>query len=143
MGGQRFLNSVILMSILCFSNCTGTSPVLQPAERTQPDLFVLDHRDPLSVVEAVLYAADSGDIDVMCNLCDPRLMNDNKTEDLCFIAEQDIAGFRKKFTNACILGEIEFKSEYAYVTVSSKERSGSTVFVLVNRYGNWYLYMLE
>jgi len=70
-------------------------------------------------------------------------MNDEKAEDLCFISDKDIPGFRKKFQNACIAGEIEYKYEYSYVTVSRKERSGETMFVFVKRYGDWYLDMIE
>ncbi len=155
MGGQRLLYSTILLSTLCFSNCTGTSPALQPVERTQPESFILDHRNPLSVVEAVLYAADTGDIDVLCNLCDPQLMNDEKTEDLCFIAEKDIPRFRNQYMGASIAGEVEYRSEfsiggeveheseYALVTLSSTKPSGEITFVLVKRYGNWYLYEID
>jgi len=143
MGGQRLLYTAIMLFTFCFISCTGTPPAFPPVEHAQPESFILDHRDPLSVVEAVLYAADTGDIDVMCNLCDPRLLNDEKTEDLCFIADEDIPKFRKEFRGASIAGEIEYEYEYAYVTLSSTERSEEIKFVLVKRYGNWYLYEIE
>ena len=98
--------------------CAGAPAGLPPQQAAETDAFILDHRDPRSVVEAILYAAQTGDIDVMCNLCDPRLMNDETTEDLCFIMEEDVPRFRKQYGNAAIAGEIELQYGYARVTLA-------------------------
>jgi hypothetical protein len=132
----------MLFSLLLFG-CAGTPPTNSQVEQAPSDSFILDHRDPRSIVEALLYAADTGDIDVMINLCDPCLLNDKKTEDLCFIESEDIPKFRKEFRGALIVGEVQYQYKFARVTVSRAERLGDSIIVLVRRYGNWYLYEIE
>jgi len=128
---------------LVIIGCAGAPAAMPPQQAAEPDAFILDHRDPRSVVEAILYAAQTGDIDVMCNLCDPRLMNDETTEDLCFIMEEDVPRFRKEYGNAAIAGEIELQYDYARLTLAGKGGGGQTVVVLVKRYGNWYLIEID
>jgi hypothetical protein len=136
-------SAALLGVVLVMLSCAGAPAGIPPQQAAEPDAFILDHRDPRSVVEAILYAAQTGDIDVMCNLCDPRLMNDEKTEDLCFIMEEDVPRFRKEYGNATIAGEIEFQYEYARVTLAGTGGGGQTDIVLVARYGNWYLFEID
>jgi hypothetical protein len=141
---ERLIRSLaVLWATLVMLSCVGAPANIPPQQATVTNTFILDYRDPHSVVEAVLYAAQTGDIDVMGNLCDPHLMNDESTEDLCFIREEDVPGFRKEYGCAAIIGEIEFQYEYARVTLAGTVSAGETVVVLVKRYGNWYLYEID
>lgn len=70
-------------------------------------------------------------------------MNDEKSEDLCFIVPEDMPRFRKEFGDAVISGEVEYQYEYARVRLTGTGGSGETTIVLVKRYGNWYLLEID
>lgn len=141
---MRWIRSAAFLgTALLLLGCAGAPPAFPPVEGVVPGSFILDHRDPRSVVEAILYAARTGDIDVMCNICDPRVMNDEKSEDLCFIAPEDIPRFRKEYGSVSIAGEVEYEFEYARVTLAGTGGADGTTIVLVNRFGNWYLLEID
>ncbi len=97
--------------------------------------FVIDFKDPKSVVNAIFYAAQTKDFEVLQCLCDPFGENDGDTRSLCSISnlfaqsseyggnestELAINQFTQMFQTGRISGQITFEEsdglKYANVT---------------------------
>jgi len=124
--------------------------------------FDLNHKDPVSVVGAIFYAAKTGDLAILNCLCDPLRENDGDTKGICELSKlaseetrdvereeaQDIfAEFSNYFRGGKITGEVQIKLEegqskaevpFWFNHPGGESRSNETM-VLVKRYGNWYL----
>jgi hypothetical protein len=143
----------VVLLILFLTGCAGIGPMSRgtTGERTTKTKeyaqgFILDYKDPVSIVEAVFYAAKTGDIDVMMNLCDPSVLNDYTTENMCFIEleERVIKRFMEQFESGEIVGDVEFEHDFAYVNVIGIDKSDKIhTFTLIERYGNWFLFSFE
>jgi hypothetical protein len=141
---------VFCILVLFLTGCAGTSsisrgPSVKLTEKPQDydQGFILDYKNPISIIEAIFYAARTGDVDVMTNLCDPAVQNDNATEDICFVELEDrvLKQFMKKFENGEIVGDVEYEYDFAYINVRGIDKSNKIyTFTLVNRYGNWFLF---
>lgn len=110
--------------------------------------YSLDFKDPKNLVNAIFYAARTGDIDVLNNLPDPLLENDDYTESICLMDEENIDDFMVYFKNGKA-GEVSYYSEnnanFAKVAVSgiNVPEKVFTAIVLVKRYENWFLFSME
>jgi len=133
--------------------CVTTGPSTQSESARMKSLrkeekqkFLLDYTDPINIVEAVLYAARTGDIEVMTNLCDPLLMNDETTENICLIELENhvIQRFRNRFEKAVIVGDVSYEYNFARVNLRGiDDEDEMRTFTLVKRYGNWFLFSFQ
>lgn len=112
--------------------------------------YSLDFKDPKNVVNAIFYAAQSGDIDILNNFPDPWVENDELTESICLLIDDDeIDNFTSSFKNGKLTGNIDYKTsgnkKLVIVGISGVAFKGKTIksIVLVNRYDNWFLYRME
>jgi hypothetical protein len=138
------------MIFLMLSGCETTNPVRQntstdmkTSRKEKRQEYILDYKDPINIIEADLYAARTGDIDVMTNLCDPLLMNDDTTENICLLELENhvIQRFRNRFEKAIIVGDVDYESNFARVNLRGIDDEDETgTFTLVKRYGNWFLF---
>jgi hypothetical protein len=131
--------NLLVASLLIFSFLFVSNGINTLAEEE----YILDYKDPKNIVEAIFYAAKTGDIDIMSNLCDPKVYNDEAVEKLCFIEINDrvIRKFTNDFINGKVVGEVEYEQSYAKVKVTGiKNSTRVKTFTLIKRYGNWFLY---
>ena len=146
-------NSLILFFLLVVS--------LSKAQAQTNNVFVIDFKDPKSVVNALFYSAQKKDFQILQCLCDPFGENDGDTRSLCSMSnlfEQTseyggnettqlaINQFTQMFQTGRISGQITFEEsdglKYANVPFifnhpGGESRSNESM-KLVNRYGNWY-----
>lgn len=123
--------------------------------------YVIDFKDPKSVVNALFYSAQTKDFEVLQCLCDPFGENDGDTRSLCSISnlfaqtseyggnettQQAMNQFTQMFQTGRISGPVTFEEldglKYANVPFifnhpGGENRSNESM-KLVNRYGNWY-----
>ena len=123
--------------------------------------FIIDFKDPKSVVNAIFYAAQTKDFEILQCLCDPFGENDGDTRSLCTMSsllaqtsefggnaatEQAINQFVQMFQLGRLSGPITCEEiegiKYANVPFlfnhpGGENRSNESM-QLVNRYGNWY-----
>ncbi len=123
--------------------------------------FDIDFKDPKSVVNAIFYAAQTKDFEVLQCLCDPFSKNDGDTRSLCSMSSllaqtsefggnsathQAINQFVQMFELGRLSGPITYEEiegiKYANVPFlfnhpGGENRSNESM-KLVNRYGNWY-----
>ena len=119
---------------------------MKSLRKEEKQKFLLDYTDPINIVEAVLYAARTGDIEVMTNLCDPLLMNDETTENICLIELENhvIQRFRNRFEKAVIVGDVSYEYNFARVNLRGiDDEDEMRTFTLVKRYGNWFLFSFQ
>ena len=130
---------------------------------TQTKQYVVDFKDPKSVVGAIFYAAQTKDFKLLESLPDPLGKSDGDVQKLTSIAELEkqvkdygandnvqieIDGFISAFQTGRVTGKVTYGKEgnveTAYVPFyfsSSKGENRSTeTMVLIKREGNWYLY---
>ncbi|MBL7767308.1 MAG: hypothetical protein JNJ58_14505 [Chitinophagaceae bacterium] len=144
----------ILLIILCHA--------LNSQAQTQNE-YIIDYKDPSSVVNAIFEAAKTGRFILLAGLCDPMRENDGDTRRLCAISDYSdhpelYGGLaqtkkqKKEFTMAFSKGRIT-----GPVTIHQKEGGLQAAEVpiefsryadkpaipetmwLINRNGNWYL----
>jgi hypothetical protein len=126
--------------------------------------YQLDQSDPKSVVNAIFYAARSGEYDILENLCDPNGDGDGDTKRICALTDlkrqsslygetDDMAKvfkeFNETFNLASVFGQISYDSldngdkianvPFMFNHPGGENRS-SEVMRLVEREGKWYLY---
>lgn len=118
----------------------------------KPYPYDLRTQDPESVLNAVFYAARTGDLAILSVLCDPKGENDNDTKGICALGTP--AGdrkikplFLKAFAGGKTIGKPEFGRVNDIVLVDipfefTSPKDSQLVqekMTLVQRYGNWYL----
>jgi hypothetical protein len=133
------------------------------AECRAQSLYEIDFRDPASVLGAVFHAAREGDFNILRGLCDPLGQGDGDTQRLCgevsLHAERLAQGSEDKASAEVVL---QFTQAFRDARVTGKPvilpanegvRIAQVDFVfgpggerkeqmrLVERYGNWYLYI--
>ena len=148
-------NSLILFFLLVVS--------FSKAQAQTNNVFVVDFKDPKSVVNALFYSAQKKDFQILPLLCDPFGENDGDTKSLCGlyqiisnpsenygneITPNIVSEFVRLFQNGKLNGQITYEEldGVKYVNVpflfnhpSGPSRSNESM-KLVNRYGNWYFY---
>jgi hypothetical protein len=125
--------------------------------------YSIDYKDPTSLVNAVFYAAQTKDFQILPLLCDPLGENDGDTKSLCGLYEiisntsenygTEItpiieSEFILLFKNGKLNGQITYEEldgvKYANVPFIFNNSDGSSrsneSMRLVNRYGNWYFF---
>jgi hypothetical protein len=146
-------NSLVLFFLLVLS----ISKV--PAQTN--NVFVIDFKDPKSVVNALFYSAQKKNFEILQCLCDPFGENDGDTRSLCsfssLVAQTSEYGgnestqtainqFVVMFQTGRISGAVTYEEsegvKYANVPFlfnhpGGENRSNESM-KLVNRYGNWY-----
>jgi|LauGreDrversion4_2_1035121.scaffolds.fasta_scaffold228546_3 hypothetical protein len=146
---------------LIFSFLFISTLVVKGAYAQSAKTYVLDLKDPKSVVNAMFYAAQTKDFEILQCLCDPFGENDGDTRNLCSMSsllaqtsqyggnaatEQAINQFVQMFQLGRLSGSITFEEiegvKYANVPFlfnhpGGENRSNESM-QLVNRYGNWY-----
>lgn len=124
--------------------------------------YEIDFSDPISVVNAIFYAAQSKEFAIMQCLCDPYGQGDGDTKKLCSISavanqikdyegnensQKGLIEFVKIFESGRVNGLITYEeydgTEYANVPFLFNHPNGASrsdeSMKLVKRYGNWYL----
>lgn len=120
----------------------------------QSNEFTVDHEDPSSVVKAMFYAAETGDFQILGNLCDPEGEGDEDTKTLCALSLYKIAGSRgskatrqdfvEAFKNGKVSGQTKKRSDkygdFADVPILfGPNGDKKETMTLINREGKWYL----
>jgi tetratricopeptide (TPR) repeat protein len=103
----------------------------------------VDFTDPVSVLEALFFAAATGDYTILAGLCDPLGENDGDTAYLCEItAEHEAAEeFKTYFANGRITGEPLIDGDFAELPfLFGPDGDDSETMNFIQRDGKWYLY---
>ena len=127
-------------------------------------VYEIDFTDPESVVNAIFYAAQTKDFAILQCLCDPYEQGDGDTKGLCSIPNVEKSNeyfddsmmtknnleqlFVQMFESGKINNKVTYEAyegkDYAkvpfYFNVPNEQKSINETMMLVNRYGNWYLY---
>ncbi len=103
----------------------------------------VDFANPKSVTGSVFYAAESGRVEHLRGLCDPRGENDDDTASICAMtpASPEWDDFRRQFAHGKINGEPRVSGDRAALHfVFGPDGTRSETMELVRREGRWYLF---
>ncbi len=103
----------------------------------------IDFTKPESVVQAVFDAAQSGNFEILKNLCDPIGENDGDTKRICTCAddEKNRAELIEYFKTGKVAGAAKINGEEAEVDFTfGPNGNDKETMKLINRDGKWYLY---
>lgn len=128
--------------LLCLG-CGGSHVGVRPDEPSSKDPALPDHSDPASVVQAIFYAAQSGDAQYLPGLCDPLGDGDGDTRDICGVAPGD--KHWAEFESYFVLGEIQGAPRVAGTAAEvdflfGPDGTRKETMKLIQRDGKWYLY---
>lgn len=136
---------------LSFALGLSWAPV-QAHEIEKPKSYILQTQDPENVMNAMFYAARTGDLAILSVLCDPKGEGDMDTKGICALGtpsgdKKILPLFVKAFFNAKIIGKPDFgkanKAGKVEISIQftdpKREQLMNEKMTLVQRYGNWYL----
>lgn len=122
--------------------------------------YDINFKEPVSVVNAIIYSAKSMDFEILQGLCDPYESGDGDTKRICTLFKllsqkttnpdinSDIKRFSTQFIEAfknCSIGGpviYEKKENNHFAKVNLLIESKIETVTLINRSGNWYLYSI-
>ncbi|UTW66689.1 hypothetical protein KFE94_00830 [bacterium SCSIO 12643] len=101
--------------------------------------YELDHKDPVSVIRGLQYAAKTKDYDFLSLLVDPKFDNDDNVDLLDFFDEDDQESIRllKKFNCSYDIIEVSIGKHYCVYELRYSQKTICHI-ILVKRYSNWY-----
>ena len=108
-----------------------------------PADLTLDQSDPVSVVNAIFFAAQTGDYSNLASLCDPNGDNDGDTQAICDITAEsdDVDLFAEYFALGQMQGQAEVEGDEASVPFTfGPNGTDEETMNLILRDGVWYLY---
>ena len=116
--------------------------------------YKIDFKDPKSVVNAIFYAAENKDFEILGSLCDPNGKGDIDTKSICGLSESTETGVvGDKTTRTNLITSLKKGKLVGIVTYGSYEgtKTARVPFLfgpngkteetmnLIQRNGNWYL----
>ncbi len=107
--------------------------------------FTIDFKDPVSVVNAIFYAAKTKDTNILWILQDPGMQADKAIYDICtLVTKREMKKFCDFYKDGRIVGDVEYINNFARVKISGVNQEDTIYTVtLAKRYGNWFLMSLE